>query len=132
MKAGRELDALVAEKVMGFKEHPIPWLNKEQTVLAPDCVEVSPHTARIGCSTLLFVPHYSTSIADAWQVWEKMKTLKHNIKVELASSGEYPEETEVGVQWFDDIEGYGPFYCLGTAPLAICKAALKVVGVYLD
>ena len=52
MKAGRKLDALIAEKVMGFSSHYSNWKGKY-------VVDGK-------------VPHYSTQIADAKQVLDKM------------------------------------------------------------
>ena len=54
MKAGRELDALVAEKVMGFP------------VKIGD-ITGEPYHAQFGYS----MPNYSTDIAAAWEVLEK-------------------------------------------------------------
>ena len=60
MKAGRELDALIAEKVFGLKiewEHYAagsrPMVNEEDM-------------------SLYMVPRYSTQIADAWLVHKEM------------------------------------------------------------
>jgi hypothetical protein len=120
--AGRELDALVAEKVMGWRcrgLHPI----HECPVFA---------TGR--ADTL--APHFSTDIAAAWQVVEKMGADGWNVSL-YVHRGEHggcgcsitcpygpcekhgnAVETWHGVE---DVRG-------ATVPLAICLAALKAVG----
>lgn len=108
MKAGRELDVLIAEKVMGksFKDKRYPdgsiWTGEQMRQA---------------------VPHYSTSIADAWEVFW-LFTSRH--------------------LWFDDATD--TWHChldskrntmdhcrhhamAGDAPHAICLAALRAVGV---
>ena len=111
MKAGRELDALIAEKVMGLIAY------KVQLVAPPPRVRTIDELQRVGSP----LPHYSTNIADAWEV------------VDLG----HP------CGWFDSyyIMRYGAGYAIGrcmddavyaeadTAPLAICLAALKAKGV---
>ncbi len=117
MKAGRELDALVAEKVMGI----------ELTITS----QGHPYF-RDG--TLLRVPiaHYSTDIAAAWQVVEKMRDLGYWCQMR----NEF--EAHDGP---DCWAGFTPHSTTGwngrpdhwtqaeTLPLAICLAALKAVGV---
>lgn len=105
LTAGRELDALVAEKVMGW---------------APRDAGAGDRLIYVGawahCESL---PHYSTDIAAAWQVVEK-----------LAADGLYVHvgyclgRTEASVNSPLDIidNAYAP-----TAPLAICLAALKAL-----
>lgn len=100
MNAGRELDALVANKVTGFTP-----------------------TSTTNCR--YDYPPYSTDIAAAWEVVEKMGG-------EVGSPGDGPYQRkdkwaafipcpgkDNGGKW-----GYGD-----TAPHAICLAALKAVGV---
>lgn len=99
MKPGRELDALIAEKVMGL----ITDLDR-QTVW--DVYEKPGYP----------LPHYSTDIASAWLVVEKL-----DLHLELLT---YKKKSKT--EWcaiFDiDDEGWG-----ATAPHAICLAALKAV-----
>ena len=61
MKAGRELDALIAEKVLGLSgvRDGKSWLYGDNWTHNKEGV-------------LCLVPHYSTQIADAWLVVEKM------------------------------------------------------------
>lgn len=119
MKAGRELDALIAEKVMGLPE---PDLKGHTIVPLPDSVRSEAWSK---------IPEYSTNIADAWLVVEKLKDKDLHFVF--------------GTVVFDNLGGnrltknYGAFFgALGerieqieaeTAPLAICLASLKAIGV---
>jgi hypothetical protein len=109
MKAGRELDALVAEKVMGYRQ-------------AEDGSWFLP-----GISTgfgLWELPEYSTSIADAWLVVEKLKLFK-GFCLRQRNDGMW-DSVRYG-KWAD---GFDDQIVVGktTAPHAICLAALKAVG----
>jgi hypothetical protein len=102
--ADRKLDALVAEKVMG---HDV---------------------MSIGVGETRDLAHYSSDIACAWQVVEKL--LSQNIEVGLLGSpGDRPLLWQVELD-----EGTGAGEIFGdahTAPMAICLAALKACGVEL-
>ena len=104
MKASRELDALIHKEIF---EHEI---------------EMCPiHHSHSCCGRNL--PHYSTQIADAWLVVEKLQF-------------EFTE-TVVGwheiQKWYCALDGHlhdlDKEHCAyaDTAPLAICLAALKAV-----
>ncbi len=95
MKAGRELDALIAEKVM-------------DDMLAGIRLDGSPMFDDI--------PHYSTQIADAWLVVEK---LKEEFDFDISYSKQ-------GWTMYVYNDTYSGIYA-DTAPLAICLAALKAV-----
>lgn len=111
MKAGRDLDRLVAEKVMGLEVHKQAdvWL--------------------INSGTGKAVPHYSTDIAAAWKVVEKLH----------AQAGPEGWEVTINLQNFEPntAEPFnGWIVTVGcetarasSAPLAICIAALLAVGV---
>jgi hypothetical protein len=108
MKAGRELDALIAEKVMGtnvfdFKGLPSYW----------------------DANIRRDIPHYSTNIADAWLVVEKLVKQCYQFGLANESDGKY-----FCSLFFD---GAGTFEeSAETAPLAICLAALKACGVEVE
>jgi hypothetical protein len=108
LQAGRELDALVAEKVMGY------------TLGTPPSPESAINLA--GPEYPVTVPHYSTDIAAAWQVVEKFKDRDWRFILDKYDDG-----------WGIEIELSGGKYGSGavaeTAPLAICRVALKAVGV---
>lgn len=119
--SGRELDALVAEKVMGLA--PVEW--RGDSLLYGD--------QRTGGR----VPHYSTEIADAWQVVERvgldlLRTDDGWLAMETTGRGEIrlPEPVDKNHPCFDGfvdvpIEGALGWAVAKTAPRAICLAALK-------
>lgn len=106
MKPGRELDALVAEKVMGWKsvEHRFEDPFHRWDGIAPE------HG-----SHRFTVPDFSTDIAAAWEVVEKLNDL-------ILERDVTAEGTRYNVV-IDGIETWAE-----TAPHAICLAALKAVG----
>ena len=111
MNAGRELDALIAEKVMGLAgvRDGKSWLYGDNWTY---------HKKGVLC----LVPHYSTQIADAWQVVEKMK--EHGADEHNGITIMYDEN-----RWYVEFPLPSWEYAEApTAPLAICLAALKAVG----
>lgn len=124
MKPGRELNALVAEKVMGFEVKPYESL---KGVATPD----------YGGSLWMFaggawqvIPHFSTDIAAAWEVFMQMP-LRH------------PQDKSAYLTMDRDGDGY---FAVGysdrqgdwllrerstEAPHAICLAALRAKGIEL-
>lgn len=102
MKVGRELDALVAEKVMGWFDGEecwsFPWTSREHisdnTILKAD-----------------WMP--SADIADAWQVVEKMGNA--DIDIRRVFDG-YFIHKQIESLW-------------KITPLDICLAALSAIGV---
>lgn len=119
METGRALDALVATHVMGWKNfrgHYYP---------------ASPHPE----ANILghVVPPYSTDIAAAWQVVEKLKErsdLFPQISWIRVHDNQYQHRCEI---WQNDppnkLYGWLADVYADTAPLAICLAALAVMGV---
>ena len=122
MKPGPELDALVAERVMGLVEGVDGWAAFTSSVCNPEeggvvqdiCFPLRP---------------YSTDIAAAWEVVEKMNKQPRNICV---------SHSPVTDRWLCQILSYrredGTFWCGEggsaeslTAPEAICKAALMAL-----
>lgn len=103
MKAGRELDALIAEKVMDGKR-------------CPNCTDGLPECG--------FHPHYSTDIAAAWEVVGKLKDSHPRFML-------MRYEMTFGARKFEscfDTMPQQPGDLCDTAPHAICLAALKAVG----
>ena len=104
MEAGRELDALIAEKVMGFRKHH-----------AHGYLRNAPGEE----------PHYSTNIADAWEVVERLVSTPgpngdhHSVQVDYSGGA---------VVVIDENEDWQVSAIAGTVPLAICLAALKAVS----
>ena len=136
MKAGRELDALVAEKVMGWDGcHSIhycedTWYNYCKN---PGCYATGADEDEMigswdggeppipGCKGY---PPYSTSIAEAWLVVEKFDTWE----VHRWYDPKYKRyDGDFYVSCYltkHDPEMFGEATA-DTAPLAICRAALK-------
>jgi hypothetical protein len=99
MEAGREMDALVAEKVMGYERVP----------------DIKPYG--FGDAWL---QHYSTDIAAAWQVVGKLE----NNDFWWEASNVVPNSDPIVYEWKFVTVGRQGEACEFTAPLAICRAAL--------
>ena len=112
VKPGRELDALVAEKVMGCKVYVEANGNPRCDCPGANATGPRPH-ASYGLYASL--KRYSTDIAAAWEVVEKMR--EDGFLVALYRSA--------GAWIADTNPGYGKS---DTAPHAICLAALRAVG----
>jgi hypothetical protein len=119
--AGRELDALVAAKVMGWVEvERKPIANAfGQTVMEDYVGKPAP-----GAPQPVMVPRYSTMIQEAWKVADK---LRGDTQFVAVISGKGPQ----GVQpWICKVNREGAFLeeRADTAAHAICLAALKGVS----
>lgn len=101
-EAGKELDALIAEKVMGW-QMDLDYKGNDYWVD--------------------FKP--STNTADAWIVFEKFKYIEVEKLVNQFKCWIYPPDPLI--KTFDG-SGAESEWC-ETAPLAICLAALEAVGV---
>lgn len=113
MKPGRELDALVAEKVMGFHRASDGWFRTETH---PGGVI----TAAVGHIDL---PHYSINISAAWEVVEKL--------LETGSFSIYHYISAPESKWRAQFLRAGSAHVAQaeSAPRAICLAALKAFGI---
>ena len=118
MPAGREMDALVAEKVMG-------WTNPRITPSGRFRI-TPPMGGKYHGGQM--PPKYSTDIAAAWQVVEWLME-RGDVFVEYWSDGEwFVADKPVGVR-----QDATTAMCDGkatgemSAPLAICRAALLAV-----
>jgi hypothetical protein len=125
MKPGRELDALVAEKVMGWE----PWPSQigSDRWKGPDGEpRYTWIEARAFAGLMEWRP--STSISNAWEVVEKLLT-------QLGQQDFHIEHLE-GMGWSvatcHEDTGWKGWITADTAPHAICLAALKAVGVNPD
>lgn len=118
MKAGRELDALVAEKVMGLRvfndkrEYALPFILRDGVNHPPPFMP----------DEQMEIPHFSTEIAAAWMVVEKV--LLH-ISPMVCREGLYAWV----VSDKHDLNATNLIVIEESAPLAICFAGLKAVGV---
>ena len=105
-RADRELDALVAEKVMGWRREQYWFDNK-------------PMIGLIGPEGVRYVdeyPQYSTDIAAAWEVVDEMRKFGQNFSL-YRKEGENFWACSFGI------------YCAldSTPALTICRAALRAV-----
>ncbi len=130
MKAGRELDELVAEKVMGMHK------------------KIGNHGGMMGSRSGYFdawiesngerygrdAPPFSTDIEAAWQVVEKVR----NIEIDKDSlvkasfqvmASPYDPVYYAGWVAHDDANAFYHWNFADTAPYAICLAALAAKGV---
>jgi len=131
MPAGREMDALVAEKVMG-------WSNVEKTTWSNYRADGTPfgggkewrgtppnHEAEFN-PVLYPIKNYSTDIAAAWMVVEKIRPLFWSTQVMVWDHSDKYIVSCVYRGGHDEpekaINSEAP-----TAPLAICRAALLAV-----
>lgn len=116
MKPGRELDALIAEKVMGFG----PELYQPRGVgYRPDTWVYAINDYKQDGVPVYVVdcPSYSTDIGDAWRVVERL-----SLPFEMWSD----DERDAYRVRFD--LDRGKWLSAHSAPHAICLAALKAVG----
>lgn len=109
MNAGRKLDRLIAARVMGLGR--ARYVRREP--FGSDWM--------LGTGNNV-LPHYSTDIAAAWEVREEL--FRRGLVYDVTLNGRGPVYCEVerpdSTVWFTS-EG-------DTAPLAICRAALKVAA----
>ena len=120
MKAGRELDTLVAEKVMGWEATAdgLYWDARQKRTRLVLGSAIAKKREEMGIENgpgFVFAP--STDIAAAWEVVEKA-----DLWSLYGSIGDGPYRACIQ---FEDREG---LMTADTAPLAICLAALKAKG----
>lgn len=122
MQAGRELDALIAEKVMGLVlTCPVDSRYDHCVGTNRDGSSAKRNFCRWPDGNEHWIPFYSTSIEAAWGIVEKMSCpiLELNGgQWECACLGMKSNPLHEPVMGIAD-----------TAPLAICLSALKAVGV---
>ena len=114
MEAGREMDALVAEKVMGYEVYRHEY-SYHDTVNEFTETEYIVENIR--------VPSYSTDISAAWQVVEKLNTDspfdKFDKFSQILAEGCDADQDDYIADCYNLLSGI--------SPLAICRAALKAV-----
>lgn len=130
LEEGSELDALVAEKVMGAQWVPYTWYDGsaklyllEQGGKPPkgDDFDLLEDGRIVGWN----MPEYSSDMAAAWRVVEYIwKTKQMMIELERSYG---MDGTSKG--WSCRFGGFddGVYALADTMPLAICRAALKAV-----
>ena len=118
-REGRELDALIAEKVMGFvwrRGWGGPWKMLVSPTDAEDCPPIQGDEG-IAADYARFVPRYSTDLAAAWLVVEKL-TPRFYVCVERVHRSGDAWNAWVGRS----------NVAASSAPLAICRAALAALS----
>lgn len=119
LKPGRELDALVAEKVMGCDD----WCTCEWSIgTSPPLFKCDECKKWVSSS----VPGFSTDISAAWEVMEKLRAMTCCLDIRFPTS----EPIEVGFILFDEdnLQKHDKVTVYAdAAPHAICLAALKAI-----
>lgn len=129
MSAGREMDALVGREVMGFAVYRYDKDRAENCyfmLMDADFNPVVPGRAgerKTEQDAWGDCPAYSTDIAAAWQVVEKLSE-QHGVTL-YRFADEPIGETEIWHCRFIPMAAYS--VTASTAPLAICQAALRAV-----
>jgi len=116
---GRELDAAVAEHVMGWTRERTEknnWYEPESRLWKP-----------VDSTTNL--PRYSSNIVAAWEVVERLHELGYNLAIYCQRKGAQDEgvEVHVGKGDYNDNVVWPPVHHANTAPKAMCYAALLAV-----
>jgi hypothetical protein len=133
--AGRELDGLIAEKLMGWfrvEDHRINGISFGPALWHSDLGDpMNPSPGGFG------VPFYSTDISAAWEVVEKLRQenfflritpTEEGYRVTARSDEGLPLAIDKKTGDYDWNSKYSEAYAdAPTAPLAICRAALRAV-----
>ncbi len=120
MDAGRELDVLVAQQIFGCR---VERFQNPLGMLVARCQCGGDEHNR--SEEPFFLMRYSTDIAAAWPVVEKLRELDMSVQVSTEATRPY---CCLAIQKDGQVIGE----CAWTAPLAICLAALKAVGYKKD
>ena len=122
MKAGRELDALIAIRIMGWKHYGTNAHHGTDIWIEPD-------HHMVGGSGTFHEYHWSPShdIRDAWKVVDRMHEL--GFFWWFASSPARPSVVHAHVRRHEDRETVGNGYATDSTPHSICLAALEALGV---
>jgi hypothetical protein len=127
--AGRELDAAVAEKVMGWSDVR-PYEGDSPPSAIDGMTAFVPDPLGGNCWGRRYVPKFSADIGSAWQVVERLKALGFWVSIEApggaGSEDDYPEVSLYRDFWMQDQAT--AIVKAATVPLAICCAALAVCG----
>lgn len=147
MTAGREMDVLIAEHVLKWRKMHGPKADYDgpcesyDVLIPPGVSDPFPfYPSRGSIKPWFFCRKWSTDIANAWEVVERMPI---PFKLEKCWEKAYqigPEGWSACWCTDADCEGCnensrctnGDDAWAETAPLAICRAALKAMGVRID
>jgi hypothetical protein len=124
LEAGRELNILIGEKVFKWERREPDHTNcTPEQVVQPERWHQKcgwyVNDERVACIECGNISDYSRSIADAWLVVEKLKVL---CSVDISTMIDKTWHVEL-VDDIGEFESYA-----STAPLGICRAALKAVN----
>lgn len=130
MNAGRDLDALIAERVMRLEQVEATEDGMSEETLLP----ITDFTYLHSDGYLRGVPKYSTDIAAAWEVVNEMDRRKFVLRLEAAA---YDGNSWTALFGFKSVDDDDFIYRANssrteTAPLAICNAALMALSEYRD
>ena len=114
----REIDKMVAKKVMGWTE-----IREGKRV---DFIGVDPE--RIDYDR---IPHYSTDIKDAWQVIVRMRGLGWHYEISSTDRGADSVRFGQGNYNRYEDEWTEEYREEGEVPMATCLAALAIMGIKL-
>ena len=112
MPAGREMDALIAEKVIG-------WRIDELTAYSPSGSSCARHPKGDW-----WLNYYSTNMDAAWEIVEKFVSKGYGVHV--YRHGDWNDKNGKRY-WQSYMDFRFPIVDADTAPLAICRAALLAV-----
>jgi hypothetical protein len=118
MKAGRELDAKVAERAMGWTRHPEKMHPTDNRTIGG--VLYCPPGCPYDAGSANVVLHYSTDRSAAWQVVEHMKGRGYDGQVHVSPAMNCYARFENAAGKYG--EAYGE-----THMLAVCRATLKAI-----
>ena len=113
LEAGRELDALIVQRIIGAK---VVWQDGE-----PCWAHIHRDPRIYPPSSRVPVPPFSTEMAAAWSIIEHLTGKGWWVRIEHVE----PVHRLADERWtvnLGEYEGDGP-----TAPLAICRAALRAM-----
>jgi len=114
LQAGRELDALIAEKAMKESEFPHRWIGANDKT----CIYCGHQEWEDEADKSCVIPSYSSDIAAAWLVAEKIGA--HDaVTITRQTNG-----CRLSKQW--SASAFFEMAEAETAPLAICRLALKL------
>lgn len=137
MEAGRELDALVAERVMArdlsmgkHEWREVDLDDRDRCQSTYFCDRCANHAGWVDISELdmsesckPYCPTYSSDILAAWQVVDRLRSQKCEVEVK---SGRWGWDVDFWPRKESSLE-YGHIQ-LPSLPVAICMAALEAVG----
>lgn len=120
LPAGRELDALIAEKVMGLcvRSAEQVGIRAHEEEYACDFYVNKPDASEPRWGHMLPLQPYSTDIRAAWEVFERVRHLSQESSTRIEHEGDLWHATFSTLDFLAQASGE-------TAPLAICRAALK-------